>query len=166
MMNPIRKILVPTDFSPHASEAFRVAQDLAKPIGATVVLFHVSRPPAVVMDGDRLFLARGRAAAKDVWGELRKLQAKDPAVRVEHEVILADGADARHILHILEDRGCDLIVMGTHGRTGLMHRLFGSVTEDVVRRAHCPVMLVKALAPVAGAPTQQVVAKSEARVGS
>src|SRR3974377_1179592 len=120
MMNPIRKILVPTDFSPHAEEAFLVAQDLAKPIGATVVLFHISPPPAVVSDGDRLLLATGRAAAKDTWGELRKLQAKDPAVRVEHEVILAERPDVEHILQILQECGCDLIVMGTHGRTGLL----------------------------------------------
>jgi universal stress protein A len=165
-MSPIRKILVPTDFSSHAGEAFRVAQDLAKPIGATVVLFHVSRPPAVVSDGDRLLLTTGRAAAKDVWDDLRKLQAKDPAVRVEHEVILADRPDARHILQILEEQGCDLIVMGTHGRTGLLQRLFGSVTEDVVRRAHCPVMLVKAPAHAAGAPTVKSSAKPESRVGS
>src|SRR5271157_4995542 len=117
-MNPIRKILVPTDFSPHAGEAFRVAENLAKPIGASVVLFHVTRPPAVVSDGDRLLLATGRAAAKDVWNELRKIQPKDPAVRVEHQVILSDRRDATHILQVLQEQGCDLIVMGTHGRTG------------------------------------------------
>jgi universal stress protein A len=165
-MNPIRKILVPTDFSPHSGEAFRVAHSLAKAIGASVVVFHVSRPPAVVSDGDRPLSTPDEAGAKDVWDELRKIQPKDPAVRVEHEVIVADRPDATHILRLLQERSCDLIVMGTHGRTGLLHRLFGSVTEDVVRRAHCPVMLVKAPAPVAGAPIQQGVAKPEARVGS
>jgi nucleotide-binding universal stress UspA family protein len=151
-MNPIRKILVPTDFSPHATEAIRVAHDLARATGASVVVFHVSRPPAVVSDGDRPLSTPARAEAKDVWDELRKIQAKDPAVRVEHEVIVADRPDAEHILRILRERGCDLIVMGTHGRTGLKHLLFGSVTEDVVRRAHCPVMVVKAPARAAGAP--------------
>jgi nucleotide-binding universal stress UspA family protein len=165
-MNPIRKILVPTDFSPHAAEAFRVAQNLAKPIGASVVLFHVSRPPAVVSDGDGLHLVTGRAAAKDLWDELRQIQANDPTVRVEHEVILDDRPDAEHVLQILEERGCDLIVMGTHGRTGLLRRLFGSVTEDVVRRAHCPVMVVKARAREAGAPTHPTAAQPAARVKS
>jgi nucleotide-binding universal stress UspA family protein len=70
-MNPIRKILVPTDFSPHAQEAFRVAPELAKAIGASVVVFHVSRPPAVVSDGDRLLSAATQAGAKDVWEQLR-----------------------------------------------------------------------------------------------
>ncbi|MGP0068773.1 MAG: universal stress protein [Isosphaeraceae bacterium] len=151
-MSIFRKILVPTDFSSHAGEAFRVAHDLAKATGATVVVFHVSRPPAVVSDGDRLLSAPVRAETKDVWEEVRKIQAKDPAVHVEHEVIVADRPDAEHILRILEERGCDLIVMGTHGRTWLKHLLCGSVAEDVVRRAQCPVMVVKAPVHEAEAP--------------
>jgi nucleotide-binding universal stress UspA family protein len=154
-MSPIRKILVPTDFSPHAREAFRVALDLAKATGASVVVFHVSRPPAVVSDGDRLLSATDSSVSKDVWDELWKIEANDPAVRVDHEVIVAYRPNAEHILRILEERGCDLIVMGTHGRAGLKHLLFGSVTEDVVRWAHCPVMLVKAPGREAGAPTHQ-----------
>jgi nucleotide-binding universal stress UspA family protein len=165
-MNPIRKILVPTDFSPHATEAFRVAHDLAKATGAGVVVFHVSRPPAVVSDGDRLLSAPVRGEAKDVWDELRKIQATDPAVHVEHEVIVADRPDAEHILRILQERGCDLIVMGTHGRTGLRHLLFGSVTEHVVRRAHCPVMVVKAPVREAGAATHPTAAQPAARIKS
>jgi len=161
-MSTFRKILVPTDFSPHAQEAFRVAHDLASPTGATVVVFHVFRPPAVVSDGDRLLSAGARGETKDVWEELRKIQAKDPAVRVEHEVIVADRTDAEHILRIIQERGCDLIVMGTHGLTGLRHLLFGSVTEEVVRRARCPVMVVKLPAREAGAPTHQKTADQTA----
>jgi universal stress protein A len=165
-MSPIRKILVPIDFSPHAGEAFRVAHELAKALGATVVLFHVSPPPAVVSDGDRPLSAADDAGAKGVWDELRKIQPKDPAIRVEHEVIVADRPDASHILRILQERGCDLIVMGTHGRTGLLHRLLGSVTEEVVRKAHCPVMLVKAPGQEAGSHTDHNADKPVTRVGS
>ena len=57
--------------------------------------------------------------------------------------------------------GCDLIVMGTHGRSWLKHRLFGSVTEEVVRRARCPVMVVKAPAHKAGAHAPQAPTKAE-----
>jgi universal stress protein A len=163
-MNPIRKILVPTDFSPPATEAVRVAHDLARATGAGVVVFHVSRPPAVVSNGDRPLSTPARGELKDVWEELRKIQPKDPSVRVEHEVIVADQPDAEHILGLLQERGCDLIVMGTHGRTGLRHLLFGSVTEDVVRKAHCPVMVVKAPAREAGAPTHPTAAQPAARV--
>jgi nucleotide-binding universal stress UspA family protein len=165
-MNPIRRILVPTDFSPHAAEAFRVAHDLAKATGTGVVVFHVSPPPAVVSDGDRLLSAPARGEAKDVWDELRKIQGTDPAVHVEHEVIVADRPDAEHIFRILKERGCDLIVMGTLGRTWLRHLLFGSVTEDVVRKAHCSVVVVKAPARQAGAPTHPTANQPAARVKS
>jgi universal stress protein A len=151
-MSTIRKILVPTDFSPHAEEAFRVAHDLARATGASVVVFHVSRPPAVVSDGGSTFTTPAGDEEKDVWDRLRKIQPQDPAVRVEHEVIVADRPDATHILRIIEERGCDLIVMGTHGLTGLRHLLFGSLTEDVVRKAPCPVMVVKPTAHRAGSP--------------
>jgi nucleotide-binding universal stress UspA family protein len=164
MMSPIRKILVPTDFSSHAQEAFRVAHSLAKAMGASVVVFHVSRPPAVVSDGDRLLSAPAQAATNDVWEELRKIQAKDPTVPVEHAVIVADRPDAAHILGILQERGCDLIVMGTHGRTGLRHLLFGSVTEEVVRRAQCPVMVVKSKAHEPAAPSHAVAGRPASRV--
>ncbi len=87
---------------------------------------------------------------------------KDSTVHVEHDAIIADRADAEHILRILENRGCDLIVMGTHGRTGLRHLLFGSVTEEVVRKAHCPVMVVKLPAHEAGAPTHRKTADQPA----
>jgi nucleotide-binding universal stress UspA family protein len=152
-VSAFQKILVPTDFSPHSQEAFRVAHDLAKATGASVVMFHVSSPPAVVSDGDRLLSKPAGAETMDVWNELTKFQARDPAVHVEHQVIVADQPDATHILRILEEQGCDLIVMGTHGWTGLKHLLFGSLTQDVVRRAHCPVMVVKAPAREAGAAT-------------
>jgi nucleotide-binding universal stress UspA family protein len=144
-MRPIRKILVPTDFSAHAEEAFRRALDLAKALGAGVVAFHVARPPAVVVDGGRLSTDPAGGKEKDLWADLRKLQAEGPGVVVEHEVIVSDRPDASHILEILERAGCDLIVIGTHGLSGLKHRLFGGLTEEVVRLARCPVMVVKAL---------------------
>ena len=59
-------------------------------------------------------------------------------------MIVADKPTVTHILDLLEKRGCDLIVMGTHGHSWLKQRLFGSVTEEVIRRARCPVMVVKA----------------------
>ena len=146
-MNAIRKILVPTDFSPHADEAFRVALTLARTVGAEVILFHVARPPAVVSEGGKLLANPGQADAANLWDRFHSLQPADPKVRVEHEVIVADRPRGGHILDVLDKLGCDLIVMGTHGRSWLKHRLFGSVAEEVVRLARCPVMVVKAPAP-------------------
>jgi len=143
-MDAIRKILVPTDFSAHADEAFRVAHTLARAVGAEVILFHVAHPPAVVSEGGRFLLDPGNEEATNLWDRFQSLQPPDPKVRVKHEVIVDDRPSPTHILDILDKLGCDLIVMGTHGRSWLKHRLFGSVTEEVIRRARCPVMVVKA----------------------
>jgi nucleotide-binding universal stress UspA family protein len=143
-MSAFRKILVPTDYSRHAREAFRVAYDLAKPTGASVVMFHISRPSAAASDGDRLLSGRAQAESQCLADEPQTIPIKVPAVRVEHEMIEADYPDAEQILRIRRERGCDVIVMGTRVRTGRKHRLFGSVTADVVRRAHCPVIVVTA----------------------
>jgi nucleotide-binding universal stress UspA family protein len=150
-MDTIKKILVPTDFSDHADEAFRVAQTLARGIGAEVILFHVAHPPAVVSESGRFLTDPGEEKLANLWERFKTNQPNEPQVRVEHEVIVAGRSNATHILEILDKLGCDLIVMGTHGRSWLKQRLFGSVTEEVVRHARCPVMVVKA------APTQKMV---------
>ena len=160
-MPPIQKILVPTDFSPHAAEAFRVAHDLARATGAVVVVQHVARPPAVVSDGARP-LSTPADREEDVWDKLRTIRSTDPAVRVEHEVIVADRPDVSHVLKMVEAAGCDLIVMGTHGLTGLKHRIFGGLTEQVVRLARCPVMVVKAPAPEGMPPGPEAVPEAQA----
>jgi nucleotide-binding universal stress UspA family protein len=107
-------------------------------------MFHISPFPASPSDGNRLSSAAARDEAKDARDEPRKVQATVPAVRVEHEMVVADRPDAKHILRILRQRGCDLIVMGTRVRPRRKHRLFGGVTADVVRRAKCPVIVVAA----------------------
>jgi nucleotide-binding universal stress UspA family protein len=145
-MDTIQKILVPTDFSAHADAAFQVAQTMARLTGAEVILFHVARPPAVVLEGGQLLIDPNKKPG-NLWDRFDNMPPGEPVVRVRHEVIVADRPGARHILEILDKLGCDLIVMGTHGRTGLRHLLFGSVAEEVVRLARCPVMVVKAPAP-------------------
>jgi nucleotide-binding universal stress UspA family protein len=154
-MDAIHKILVPTDFSAHADEAFRVAHTLARAVGAEVILFHVARPPAVVSEGGRLLTNPSKGEAVNLWDRFYSIQPNDPKVRVEHEVIVADRPSAAHVLEILDKLGCDLIVMGTHGASWLKQRLFGSVTEEVVRRARCPVMVVKAPTPARDPPAPE-----------
>ena len=146
-MNTIRKILVPTDFSAHADEAFRMAHTLARSVGAEVILFHIARPPAVVLEGGRFLANPGKGEGVNLWERFQSIQPNDPKVRVTHEVIEADRPGPDHVLGILDKLGCDLIIMGTHGHSWLKHRLFGSVTEEVVRLARCPVMVVKASPP-------------------
>jgi nucleotide-binding universal stress UspA family protein len=100
---------------------------------------------------------------KDVWDRLRKIQPSDPAVCVEHEVIVADRLGGSHILSILRERGCDPIVMGTRGRSGLRHLLLSSSTEDAIRKAQCPVVVVIAPVHRAGVPDRPVAGQPTSR---
>jgi nucleotide-binding universal stress UspA family protein len=163
-MDAIHKILVPTDFSAHADEAFRVAHTLARATGAEVIVFHVARPPAVVSECGRFLTEPGKGEAVNLWDRFQHIQATEPGVRVEHQVIVSDRPGAGPILGMLDKLGCDLIVMGTHGHSWLGHLLFGSVTEEVLRRARCPVMVVKAPAHVAAPPAPEV-ARATAKQG-
>src|ERR1700752_2176514 len=110
-MDSIQRILVPTDFSPSADEAFRGAHVLARATGAEVIVFHIARPPAVVSEGGAL-LAEPADGTTNLWDRFREMQSGDSRVRVEHRVIVADRPGAAHILEILDQLGCDLIVMG------------------------------------------------------
>jgi nucleotide-binding universal stress UspA family protein len=83
---------------------------------------------------------------------LRELQPGDPSMRVEYR--LCEGESAGEIVHAAATSSCDLIVMGTHGRSGLDRLVMGSVAEAVLRRAVCPVLAVKAPAPT---PTEGIV---------
>src|SRR6478672_1743899 len=100
-MNTIKRILVPTDFSAHADEAFRAALTLARATGAEVIVFHVAHPPAVVTEGGSLLAEPGQEPT-NLWDHFRDFQSGDPRVRVEHRVIVADRPGATHILEILD----------------------------------------------------------------
>jgi nucleotide-binding universal stress UspA family protein len=143
-MSVFRKILVPTDYSSNAREAFRVAHDLARPTGASVVVFHVSRAATIGSAGDRRLSSPVRVAEKDRSDELLPKRTTVPTVRIEHEMMVADRPDAKHILRTVKKCGCDLIVMGTHVRAGRKRRLLGNMIEAVMRRAQCPVIVVTA----------------------
>jgi nucleotide-binding universal stress UspA family protein len=143
-MRCIKKIVVPTDFSPAADEAFQMAQLLAKGTGASVTVFHIALPPAFMTADGKVLPDASSDDTKNLWDNLRKMQPEDSSIRVEHQIIVAAKSDASHILQVIDSLEGDLIVMGTTGRAGLKHLLFGSLAEDVVRKATCPVMVVKA----------------------
>jgi nucleotide-binding universal stress UspA family protein len=105
-----------------------------------MVVLHVATPPLVVY-GEGV-LPPEPADYKDQLRErLRQVQAGDPKVQVEHRLV--EGDAPTEILRLAEEIRGDLIVMGTHGRTGLGRLLMGSVVEQVVRKASCPVLTVK-----------------------
>jgi nucleotide-binding universal stress UspA family protein len=140
------KILVPTDFSEHAERALSTATSLARVLGATLHLVHVG--PAVPYFGPPF--APGRAFANELRAATRKefdaYMAALPARGVEATGTLAEGIAYLEINRVAKDTGADLIVMGTHGRTGIEHAMLGSVAERVVRSSSIPVMVVPASA--------------------
>jgi universal stress protein A len=144
-MEALKKILVPTDFSPGAAAATEHALSLAHAFGGTVTLFHVYALPTYVFPDGSTFVAGPDVAAKierDVLDTLataaRNAERQSGVPVLTRSVI---GAPYDEIIAAAKEY--DLIVMGTHGRTGLKHLLLGSVAEKVVRHASCPVLTVR-----------------------
>ena len=141
-------ILHPTDFDDCSMEAFRVARALAGRLGAKVVAFHIAAPPAVVTHDGRVVMNPKEPAPVDLWAGYRAAAADTPGVTVEHSVMVGNHAEATRMLTQLtrHDPAGVLIVMGTHGRTGLGKFLWGNRAEEVVRSVPCSVLVVKGTA--------------------
>jgi len=145
-MLSIRRILFPTDFSEPAEYAWVYALTFAQEFGAEVHLVHVVTPPprlteayAVDFDPDRTVQALTAEASAFMDEQVEG--AKSRGLIFSREVRV--GVDYREIIDYATKHDIDLIVMATHGRTGLAHVLLGSVAEKVVRKASCPVLTIK-----------------------
>jgi nucleotide-binding universal stress UspA family protein len=136
----LRKILFPTDFSPASDAVLRHATALARGSEATLLIVHVEEPPLAYGSGE-LFYGVADISTDALQQLLNKVTPPDPSVPVVRR--LAMGDPATEIVRIAKEEGVDLIVMGTHGRTGLLRLLMGSVAELVVRRAPCAVLTVR-----------------------
>jgi nucleotide-binding universal stress UspA family protein len=141
------RILVPTDFSEPSDAALDYARTLAAKFGASLHLFHVVEDQFVTGPfGAEMYVPHPPGTLSYLMEEAqgymgRRITADDrTTLRATTEIIL--GTAARTIVDYAADNGYDLIVMGTHGRTGLAHVLVGSVAEHVVRNAQCPVLTV------------------------
>jgi nucleotide-binding universal stress UspA family protein len=139
-MLKIKTILHPTDFSKHSECAFRLACSLARDHGARVVALHVVTP-ILVVDGEGLIPPLADDDEERAREQLGQLQSPDPQVQLER--LLAHGDAATEILRMAAQTECDLVVMGTHGWTGFSRLVMGSVAEQIVRKAPCPVLTVK-----------------------
>jgi nucleotide-binding universal stress UspA family protein len=152
-MFAIRTILHPTDFSEPSEYAFRLTCALARDHWARVVLLHVAMP--VVAEGIVLQESPQESQRK-LWDAFHRVERSDPKVReLRIETKLVEGEPATEILRAAREIQPDLIVMGTHGRTGLVRLLMGSVAEAVLRKAPCPVLSVKAPVPATSAADQE-----------
>ncbi|MFI5339875.1 MAG: universal stress protein [Candidatus Methylomirabilales bacterium] len=145
-MLSIRRILFPTDFSEPAEYAWPYALTFAQEFGAEVHLVHVVTPPprlteayAVDFDPERTVQALTAEAGASMDRQVEAAKSRGLIFRREVRV----GVDYREIIDYATKYDIDLIVMATHGRTGLAHVLLGSVAEKVVRKAPCPVLTIK-----------------------
>lgn len=139
-------ILHPTDFSERSAPALWVARALARDWGARLVLMHAA-PPVALYEGGVVNMDAIDASREDL--EAMRLGLVGDEMKHEPEAVFVQGDPAAEIPRAAEDLGAHLIVMGTHGRTGLGRLLMGSVAESTLRRAPCPVLAVKG--PVASA---------------
>ena len=142
----VRRILVPLDFSDSAEAILGWAGHLAEEHGSTVLLLHVYHLPVEFqqLEGAYLppdFWANVKSEAEQ---QLDKHAQKLRDAGVEVETFVREGYPATVIVEEAQGLSADLIVIGTHGHTGLKHLLLGSIAERVVQKAACPVLTVKA----------------------
>jgi nucleotide-binding universal stress UspA family protein len=145
-MLPIRRILFPTDFSEYADHAWSYALTFAQEFDAEVHLLHVVAPPprlaeayAVNFDPEKMIKALAGEANTSMD---RMVEAAKSRGLIFHREVRV-GVDFREIIDYVAKHDIDLVVMATHGRTGLAHALLGSVAEKVVRKSPCPVLTIK-----------------------
>jgi universal stress protein A len=145
----VTRVLVPIDFSPSSRAALEYATFLAGRLGAELEVLHVWEPPGYVGPDTLALLpvAPGQPGWEQTRGEVQReverFLAKGAARPKQLSVRVEAGEPSDTILQIARDGGADLIVMGTHGRTGLSRLLIGSVAEAVLRRSTCPVLTVR-----------------------
>jgi nucleotide-binding universal stress UspA family protein len=128
----VQKILYATDFSSYSNQAYFHAVALAENHGANLTVLFVLPPNWSEEKGED----------RDYWRrQLEQIRPLDPTIRVRH--VLLEGDPAVEIVRYAHEMNMDLVVMGTHGRTGLDRMLMGSVAEKVMREARCSVLVVK-----------------------
>ena len=145
-MLAFKRILVPVDFSSCSGEAIRVGAELSTRFAAELCIVHVYEPAHYALpQGFPLYTPGQLENLLGVYARQLEAAKQDAeaagALRVQTQQL--QGVVATEIVGYAKEHGFDLIVMGTHGRTGLQHALVGSVAEKVVRRAPCSVLTVR-----------------------
>jgi universal stress protein A len=140
-----QRFLVPLDFSEYANQALDYAINLASKLGARLTLLHVVQ--SLPMGGVDMGLTLPYTYIQDLEAEIMESMndhlRRVTAAGLEGEVAVVHGVPFHEIIEMAKTKQVDLIIMGTHGRTGLQHVLLGSVAEKVVRLAPCPVLVAR-----------------------
>ena len=143
----LAKLLVPTDFSEDSEQAARYAVELAKRFQAEIHCVHVVDIPADLLSTSAYYMTGPSEAFLDQIREESKKNleafADNNLEGVQVQTAFLEGSPFVEIIRYARNQQIDLVVIATHGRTGLKHVLFGSVAEKVVRKAPCPVLVVK-----------------------
>lgn len=145
-MLPFKKIVCPTDFSEPACKAIKAAGEMAEKFSAELILLNVVGPVPVLETPTGL-------AGFDVAAYQQELTASAESslqMRLEKHIpssvvartLVVHGEAAHEVVRVANEEGADLIVVSTHGESGWRHRIFGSVTEKVIRHAQCPVLTI------------------------
>ncbi len=141
MSHPFQKVLCAVDFGASAKLTIATARQIAEANQGTVILFHVV-PMAVEAMGQPLMVEPLAGAEEDARRHLNRIASEE--LTHSYEIVVVTGDPAPAIIEAAGQQGADLIVMATHGRTGLSHFFLGSVAERVVRESSVPVMTVRA----------------------
>ncbi|UCD39261.1 MAG: universal stress protein [Fidelibacterota bacterium] len=142
-----RKVLLTTDFSEYSKVAVPHAVAMVRQFDAELIVLHVLEPLLTPVD-----FAWGPMALSEDWEERRTEHSQkflnewvlnELPSDITATAILVHGAPIREILHIISEQKINLVVMATHGQTGIAHALFGSTSEKVVRRSPVPVLTIR-----------------------
>jgi nucleotide-binding universal stress UspA family protein len=142
----VNNILVPIDFSNHSEKALTYASEIAQSYNAQLQVLHIieeTMHPAFSVTGKSSIFDLVPGIKEDSKKRIAKMLEKFVSDKVKSKVFIQGGRAANDIIKFAKENSTDLIVIATHGLTGLEHMLLGSVTEKVVRMAHCPVFTVK-----------------------
>lgn len=138
----IKKILCPTDFSPSSEYAMQYALSIAERHGATVELLHITEPSTYANDALQEDDKLSETFKEHLYNRLHDISlSADSTVPIKTNVIT--GIAYAEIVNRAKTWPADLIVIGTHGRTGMKHMLIGSVAEKIIRISSCPVCTVR-----------------------
>ena len=152
-----QKILVTHDGSKFSSAAFPHAQSLALTYNSEIILLHVVEPDESLIIGNEpsIYAAALEASKKTIKLEKQKARKQLDKLKIDfesHEVVkvttyIKEGNAENVIIDVAKTEQCDVIVMSTHGRSGIARTFLGSVTDYVIRHAHCPVFVVHPIIP-------------------
>ena len=138
-----KTILFPTDFSTASDAALVHAESLARQMNARLLIVHVEEPP-LAYGGGELYYGLPEPNSERILKMLEDVRPADPSVPYTHRLTMGDPAG--EVVRMAADEHAEMIILGTHGRTGMTRLLMGSVAEAIVRRAPCPVLVYREVA--------------------